>query len=537
MSIKGFPFIGKLKEKLWDSYYYATVNKVGHSKAALDVVHRGFYLLNPVPTTPYIVEAGSDDNLVVLTGHPCRAGDVLRVRSSVNNIQEYEIHIDEVVDANSFKLAGYLSSSLVAGDTVDLLRPVMERFDSTGATLASVTMPPVKIQKVAGGITTEPYVTKNLDTPANSEAMPVILYGASGTLSVTSETIDINLSHAGTQQDSVAIGNGNAGSPKFWDIDSVNGAGLVRAVDLDIRDLAHTQDSVKVGDGTRFISINASNETLTHDPTVANRIGATNDTAETDHTATGTMIAFLKGAVSRLTSISGKLPAALGATTKAGSLSVTLATDTGNLPVSATDLDIRAIDHSSDSIRLGDGTTIAGVDSSTNALKIKEVSPITGFATSALQGDTNTKLDTVIGHVDGLETLIGATNTAIGATNTAIASTNTKLDSVIASVASSNIGVMHFARLTAVNGSAGAFIELTASATRAVRKIKIVEDVGAFLGIYVGGSGSEALVCIIALSGEMEFDASQIPAGSRVTIRSMDVANITASNIVYHLLG
>lgn len=536
MSIKGFPFIGKLKEKLWDSYYYATVNKVGHSKAALDVVHRGFYLLNPVPTTPYVVEAGSDDNIVVLTGHPCRAGDLLRIRSSANNIQEYEIHIDEVVDANSFKLAGYLSSSLVAGDTVDLLRPVMERFDSTGATLASVTMPPVKIQKIAGGVTTEPYITKNLDTPASSEAMPVILYGVSGTLNLTSETLDMHLTHAGTQQDSVAIGNGNSVTPKFWDIDSVNGAGLVRAVDLDIRDLIHTADSVKVGDGTRFISINASNELFTHDPTVANRVGNTTDVAETDHTQNGSAIAFLKGMVSRLTAISGKLPAALGATTKSASLSVTLATDTGNLPVSASDLDIRDLSHSSDSIRIGDGTTIAGVTLA-NELKVAVGNQITGFATSALQSTAIASLSAIEGYVDGLETLIGATNTAIAATNTAIATTNTKLDTLAATMASNNIGVFSFGRLTSVNGSGGAFTVLSASTSKALRKIKIVEDVGAFLGIYVGAPGSESIVCMIALSGEMEFDATQIPAGSRVCIRSMDVANITASNIVYHLLG
>jgi hypothetical protein len=42
-----------------------------------------------------------------------------------------------------------------------------------------------------------------------------------------------------------------------WTIDSITNTVAVSATDLDIRDLTHVSDSVKVGDGTDFLAINA----------------------------------------------------------------------------------------------------------------------------------------------------------------------------------------------------------------------------------------------------------------------------------------
>lgn len=50
---------------------------------------------------------------------------------------------------------------------------------------------------------------------------------------------------------------------------TVDGSVTVSATDLDIRNLSHTQDSIKIGDGTDFMSINADgslNVVLTEDP-------------------------------------------------------------------------------------------------------------------------------------------------------------------------------------------------------------------------------------------------------------------------------
>lgn len=71
--------------------------------------------------------------------------------------------------------------------------------------------------------------------------------------------VEVDLSHV---DDSVKVGDGtdflaiNAdGSINITD----NGGSLtVDATDLDIRDLSHSQDSVKIGDGTDFLAIDAS---------------------------------------------------------------------------------------------------------------------------------------------------------------------------------------------------------------------------------------------------------------------------------------
>lgn len=82
---------------------------------------------------------------------------------------------------------------------------------------------------------------------------------------------------------------------------SAGGAALVESVDLDIRDLTHVSDSVKVGDGSDFLAIAAD-----------------------------------------------------------GSIAVT---DNGaSLTVDAVDLDIRDLTHASDSVKVGDGTDFLAVN-------------------------------------------------------------------------------------------------------------------------------------------------------------------------------
>lgn len=202
---KGLPFIGKMNEFL-DKVLHPTVQKIGHSKAGLDVIPRGYYLLNPVSTVPYVVEAGSDDNLVNLTAHGFKAGDVFRIVSSVNAISEHEITIDEIVDANSFVLAGYLSASLTAGDTFDCLRPVVERLASDGSSLSTVISPPIQYNRKSAGITAATTVLEDLDTPTNSRGLPVVIHGLdAANITVTGDQLNIASSHL---NDSMRLGDG-----------------------------------------------------------------------------------------------------------------------------------------------------------------------------------------------------------------------------------------------------------------------------------------------------------------------------------------
>lgn len=262
---KGLPFIGKMNEFL-NRILHPTVQKVGHSRAALDVIPRGYYLLNPVPAVPYTIEAGSTDNLVKVTGHNLRAGDIVRILTSANSIQEFEVSIDNIIDANNFQLAGYLSASLVAGDTFDALRAVIERLAPDGSSLTTIVTPPVSYNRKVGGITTQTSALEDLDTPANSRAVPVVLHGVdAANISITSNQLSIASSHV---NDSMAIGNG---------VDKIMG-------------------------------ITTNFEAQTHDADLLTNIGLKADVTAADDSGSYSIIAFIKRSLANWTTFQAKMP-------------------------------------------------------------------------------------------------------------------------------------------------------------------------------------------------------------------------------------
>lgn len=201
---KGLPFIGKMNEFL-DRILHPTVNKTGHSSAALDVTGRSFFAVNDI-LTPLVVEAGSDNNILVHTGLNAIAGDVIRIMSSANGIKEFEIVVHEAPDANTAILAGYLSADLAAGDTFNHLRAVRELSSADGASLATVISPPIQIIKNGTVQTVEDSLT-----PADVVAIPVKIMAADGTnITITAGDINVQNSAEGVNFDSIRLGDGTA---------------------------------------------------------------------------------------------------------------------------------------------------------------------------------------------------------------------------------------------------------------------------------------------------------------------------------------
>lgn len=159
-----------------------------------------------------------------------------------------------------------------------------------------------------------------------------------------------------------------------------NGGSLtVDAVDLDIRDLTHVSDSVKVGDGTDFLAVNADGSINITD----NGGSLTVDAVDLD-------IRNLVFATDKV-DVSGST--GVGVTDNGGSLTVdavdldirnlVFATDKVDVSgsavtavVTATDLDIRDLTHVSDSVKVGDGVDFLAVntDGSIN-VNITDTSP------------------------------------------------------------------------------------------------------------------------------------------------------------------
>jgi hypothetical protein len=215
------PAHGKLQENVNDSQdlrkeQFVTGQLIGNSRRGLDTISLGAYLV-----ADDIVESGSDNNLVKLTAHSARRGDLLRIITSANSIQEFEVEIKEVVDANHIRLGAVLSADLAAGDTVSILRYITPKMDDDGTTFAAFQPTPVNFMQ--DGVLTE--VTEDTVTPANNKALPVKLMGVNGTLNLTANDLDISSSHT---EDSIAIGDGTtimgvtlAGEAKVSDADGL----------------------------------------------------------------------------------------------------------------------------------------------------------------------------------------------------------------------------------------------------------------------------------------------------------------------------
>jgi hypothetical protein len=88
---------------------------------------------------------------------------------------------------------------------------------------------------------------------------------------------------------------------------------------------------------------------------------------------------------------------------------------------------------------------------------------------------------------------------------------------------------------TNIPGSASAPLEVIASTAANIQKLQSVEDIGEYIGVYTGAASSEVLKCILPLGGgEVQLE---IPAGTRISLRSMTVSAISIGSLALNCLG
>jgi hypothetical protein len=107
---------------------------------------------------------------------------------------------------------------------------------------------------------------------------------------------------------------------------------VISATDLDIRDLTHVSDSIKIGDGTEFLLVNVDGS--------INVVATATDFDIRDLSASQDNVAISDGTDTLAVNADGSI----------------------NSVVSATDLDIRDLSHASDSIKIGDGTDFLAIE-------------------------------------------------------------------------------------------------------------------------------------------------------------------------------
>jgi len=282
MSVRGRSTRGRLEEHASGrdnrEFQFATISNMA-DKVGLDVRAIGVYRVGAIGR---IAELGSTDTIIKLTAHDFKVGDLIRPIATTNPIEENFFTVKRIIDVDYVEIDAVLSHAITAGDTFEILRPVIPRYTSDGASLASVISGPTSFN-LDGAV-----VEVNVDTvtQTNTVPLPVALYGlpAGTPINLTAGDINVQLSHVGAvNYDSVRVGDGadllaitaagqatvefhgdgvNSSSTKIYgdtgNLLDVNGFGEAKAVS------DHTRSSTKIGDGSQTLEISAVGQAEVH---------------------------------------------------------------------------------------------------------------------------------------------------------------------------------------------------------------------------------------------------------------------------------
>lgn len=485
--ISGYPTSKKLDNNSQDKIKreFVTVQPAGSNKFAANVIAIGFTQL----ATGEIAEVGSTDKLLVKTAHTFKEGDLIRLQTTANSIEELEVGVLKIIDANTVELTAILSANLSAGDTYNHYRPVSQRYSSTGSAIAGPT------QFKLDGLEVE--VNEDTVTPANNKPLPVKLMDTSGDLTITANNLNVQLEH--------------------------NGA---------------NPDSVQVGDGTNKLGVTASNEAKTFDATAHGKLDligkeATLGTRASEATAAAILAKIIAAPatelkqdtiITALSNLLAELQAKADVTETQPVSAATLP-----LPTGAATAANQATGNTSLTTIASNTTSIDG-KLPTN-LGQKEVGSSISVCLATSQEHMIDGVEAAVVSVDGKTPALGQTTLA-GSVPVAPAS-----DYEMPLAAMDIIDLSSFIDLSTTNipGSASAPLQLIASSSGIIKKVQTIDTVGAFIGLYIGAAASEVLYCYLPVAGgEVDVD---IPAGTRISIRNMDTATLEIGNFAANFIG
>jgi hypothetical protein len=491
---------------------FVTITQLGKSKIGLDIIQHGMFL---VGAADRVVEAGSTASQLVLTAHDMLEGDLLQIKTSANGISETEISVKRVINANTVELNGVLSADLATGDTFDIMRAVTARYDANGNLSVSVVPTPIAIEVTNGAVTTQEYIKEDLDTPGNTVPMPVRIYGFSDSISITADEINVQLTHSG-------------GTP----------------------------DSVRIGDGTEILAINAANEATVHDADVLAQVTL--------------LVAKDYATQTTLAALNAKF-AALGQGLMAGSVPVVIASDQSALVISnitgTVSLPTGASTEAKQDTIISAFTTLNAKDFATQttltALNGKFSS--LGQKTSAnsapvvLSSEQEVILTAISGYLNTLASTVGGTEVQVdlvsigtAATEATLASVNNKLPTTLGQQNSAGslsvvlasdqsklntaLSVVDFLDAGLLDASVTNIpttgVTVVASLAANVKKIQIIEDIGEFMSLR---NGAGTVLAYLPLGGG-EVEVS-IASGTELKLYSEKGSAIASSKIAMNLLG
>ena len=503
--IKGRPTSKKLQSAtndLREQDNFVTVLPIGSSRHAIDTIPMGYYSVQ----SSVSAGASSTDEILNLTAHGAKRGDILRIESSLNSIEEFEVAIKEIIDANNVRLASILSAPLSSGDTVSILRPIAQRMDATGASLASVVSPPIQIIKDGNTET----VTKDTAVPSNTVAIPVEIVSGSGTeITITAGDINVQLSHLGPNADSTRIGDGtnlmavNSSLEAQVRDDDANATLLVMASDIqkiasavDTNGTTHSAEGFMVlgSDGTNSVrlKLDADGHQQVDILSQALPTGAATEAAQnTGNASLSTIASNTAGLATQATlaAIDAKLPATLGEKADTASLAVTLSTENEQiLANSLTALQIidNIVSGSEAQVDIVDaGPLLTQTQFNTLTGAVNETAPANDTASSGLNGRLQRIAQRLTSLIGLLPAALGQQNMA-GSLSVAIASNQSVIPVSQSRVMHSAVNFSAAGNLTAPSGAKGFTIQNSLLADSNLRFAPGAGVASSTVGYYVG---------------------------------------------------
>lgn len=482
--IQGYPTSGKLDNNTEDKVKkeFVTLQPLGSNKHGLNTVNMGFYNLALLA----VVEAGSTDKILKKTAHGLKKGDLVRLQTTANSIEEGEIGVLKVIDADNVELTAVLSASLTAGDTVDFYRPITQELTSTGAiSLAS-------LQYILDGVKVD--VIEDTVTPANNQPLPVKLTGVTGDVNITANDLNVQLQHSGA-----------------------------------------TPDSTQIGDGTTLLGITLSNEAKTFDATTHTKLDTiaaldfatetTQATLATQATAAAILAKIIAApsteakqdtVITALASLLTELQAKADLTETQPVSAIALP-----LPTGASTSALQTTGNASLAVIEGDTTSIDGKLPATIGQKANAASLAVTMST-----EQEALLTTIAGDTTSIDAKTPALGQAAAAASVPVVLAN---DVEVINEGWDVVDLTAFVDVASTNipASAASPLQIVASTAAIIKKVQTVEDVGEFIGLYTGAAAAETLLCYLPIAGgEVEVN---IPAGTRLSIRNMKNATISTS--------
>lgn len=138
------------------------------------------------------------------------------------------------------------------------------------------------------------------------------------------------------------------------------------------------------------------------------------------------------------------------------------------------------------------------------------------------------------------ETTLSSLNSKDFASETTLVSAVQALDTIVASVARPGVAfsldsVLIDTSSTNIPASSSLPLEIVSSTSADVVKLQTIEDIGEYIGLYIGPASSETFVAVLPLGGgELEIT---IGSGVRLSLRAMENTAISTGKIAINFLS